>query len=250
MKITRLSWAGLLLESTTTSIYIDPLQNVTHMAPFLGEPKFPVFSVPFAKTLIASALITHIHQDHFDLPLLRELIGSKGDVWGPSAVKNAGKEDGLDVSDVKLYETFMAGDFRVTAVPAVDWIGDEQVSYIISDGKHTIIHGGDTNWHGYWWPIAKKYGPFDAAFLPVNGVIGVVPGVNPPAGMFGTMTPAQAVSATRILGAEVLVPMHYAQFHNAPAYTQFPDLENVLDQSGVEQGIKIRRLKDGETIEL
>ncbi|WP_316762316.1 MBL fold metallo-hydrolase [Pedobacter aquatilis] len=249
MKITRLSWAGLLLESTTTSLYIDPLQNVAHIAPFLGEPKFPMLPIPFAKTLIASALITHVHPDHFDLSLLRELIGSKGDIWGPDSVKNAGEEEGLSVSSVKLYETFMAGDFKITAVPAVDWVGDDQVSYIISDGKHTIIHGGDTNWHGYWWPIAKQYGPFDAAFLPINGVVGEVPGVTPAVGMFGTMTPAQAVSATRILEATILVPMHYAQFHNAPGYTQFPDLDNVLDQSGLEQGIKIRRMEDGEMIE-
>ncbi|MCX2486263.1 hypothetical protein [Pedobacter sp. MR2016-24] len=40
MKITRLSWAGLLLESPSTTLYIDPLQNVENMAPFLGLPKF------------------------------------------------------------------------------------------------------------------------------------------------------------------------------------------------------------------
>jgi len=248
MKITRLSWAGLMLESATTTLYIDPLQNVAHMKPFLGEPKFPVLSVPFANTLTANVLITHIHPDHFDQPLLRELTGGKGAIWGPGTVKAAGAETGLDITAVKLHETFIVGDFQVTAVPAVDWIGDEQVSYVVSDGKHTIIHGGDTNWHGYWWPVATQFGPFDAAFLPVNGVVGAVPGVSPAADEFGTITPAQAVTATRILGAKILVPMHYAQFHNAPMYTQYPDLENVLDQSGKEQGIEIRRLKDGETI--
>jgi L-ascorbate metabolism protein UlaG (beta-lactamase superfamily) len=111
-----------------------------------------------------------------------------------------------------------------------------------------IIHGGDTNWHGYWWPIARKYGLFDATFLPVNGVVGKIPGIIPTSDMFGTMTPDQAVTATRILGAKTLVPMHYAQFHNPPAYSQFPDLENVLTQAGVTQEIDIHCLKDGETI--
>jgi len=64
------------------------------------------------------------------------------------------------------------------------------------------------------------------------------------------MTPKQSVTATRILGAKILVPMHYAQFHNAPAYTQFPDVDRELDQWGVEQEITIQRLKDGETIVL
>lgn len=248
MKITRLSWAGLMLESATTTLYIDPLQNVANMKPFLGEPKFPVMSVPFANTLTANALITHLHQDHFDQPLLQELIGNRGAIWGPGTVKVAGAQTGLNINAVKLHETFMIGDFKVTAVPAVDWIGDEQVSYVINDGKHTILHGGDTNWHGYWWPIAQQYGPFDIAFLPVNGVVGAVPGVLPTARMFGTMTPEQAVTATQILAAKRLVPMHYAQFHNAPLYTQYPNLDNVLDQSGKELGIEIARMKDGDSI--
>lgn len=250
MKITRLSWAGLIIESATTTIYIDPLQNVANMAPFLGLPKFPIFPISQAETGQANVLITHIHQDHFDQALLPELLKDDGTLWGPEPVYNIALNNGLNATSTKLYETFSVGDFQVTAVPAVDWIGDEQVSYVISDGKHTIFHGGDTNWHGYWWPVAKKYGPFDATFLPVNGVVGAVPQVTPASEMFGTMTPAQAVTATRILGAKTLVPMHYAQFYNPPAYTQYPDLDHVLDQSGTEQEIIIRRLKDGETINL
>jgi L-ascorbate metabolism protein UlaG (beta-lactamase superfamily) len=250
MKITRLSWAGLMLESATTTIYIDPLQYMDNLVQFSGEPKFPILNVPFATTPSANALVTHIHPDHFDTQLLSELIGSKGIIVGPDAIKALGAENGLAINGVKLYETFTIGDFQITPVPAVDWIGDDQVSYVISDGKHTIIHGGDTNWHGWWWPIARQFGPFDLTFLPVNGVVGQVPGVIPFSDMHGTMTPDQAVTATRILGSKTLVPMHYALFHNPPAYIQFPDLENELTKAGETQDINIHRLKDGETITL
>lgn len=245
MKITRLSWAGLMIESPSTTLYIDPLQNVTNMAPFLGLPKFPVFPVPQPKAGKANVLVTHIHQDHFDQPLLNEMLKDGGALWGPEPVYSVALKNGLHATCTKLYETFTIGDFRVTAVPAVDWIGDEQVSYVISDGKNTIFHGGDTNWHGYWWRVEKQFGPFDATFLPVNGVVGAVPQVTPASEMFGTMTPMQAVTATRIMGAKTLVPMHYAQFYNPPLYTQYPDLDNVLDQSGTAQEVIIRRLKDG-----
>ena len=250
MKITRLSWAGLLLESPSTTLYIDPLQNVENMEPFLGEPKFPIFPIPAPQTGKANALITHIHQDHFDRPYLSALLQHNGELWGPAPVYDIALEMGLNASLAKVYETFFIGDFHITAVPAVDWIGDEQISYVISDGKHTIFHGGDTNWHGYWWKIAQLFGPIDLTFLPVNGVVGAVPQVNPPSEMFGTMTPMQAVTATRILGASAIIPMHYAQFNNPPLYTQFPDIEQELDQSGAQQGISIRRLKDGEVIDL
>lgn len=250
MKITRLSWAGLMLESDSTTLYIDPLQNVSGMVSFLGHPQFPIFPIPEPKTGKANALITHIHQDHFDRPYLLELLKDNGELWGPDPVYDIAKNMGLNASFPELYETFFIGDFHITAVPAVDWIGDEQVSYVISDGKHTIFHGGDTNWHGYWWKIAQQLGPIDFAFLPVNGVVGAVPQVSPPSEMLGTMTPMQAVTATRILGATALIPMHYAQFNNPPLYTQFADIDEALDQSGDSQKIAIRRLKDGETIEL
>lgn len=248
MKITRLSWAGLLIESRNTTLYIDPLQNTDYMEPFLGAPKFPVFPIGFSKTNSITALITHIHPDHFDRAFLKELLVNNSTLWGPEPVYKEAVKSNLNAAMPRLNETFTIGDFYITAVPAVDWIGDEQISYIVSDGKHTIIHGGDTNWHGYWWKLAEKYGPFDAAFLPVNGVVGAVPGVNPASEMFGTMTPLQAATATRILGAKELIPMHYAQFFNPPLYSQFPDIENALDEAGRSQEIIIRRLKDGEAI--
>jgi len=248
MKITRLSWAGLMIESKSTTIYIDPLQNVINMSPFIGDPKFPIFTVPFPKTEKANVLITHIHQDHFDIPLLHKLVANTGQLWGPEPVYQVAVENGLDANMVTLYETFNIGDFEITPVSAVDWIGDDQVSYVIKHEQKTIYHGGDTNWHGYWWKVATKYGPFDIAFLPVNGVVGAIPRISPVSRMLGTMSPMQAVTAARILGSPFLVPMHYGQFINPPLYTQYPDLENVLDQEGIEQNIIIRRLKDGETI--
>ena len=242
--------AGLLIEGSTTTLYIDPLQNVANMEPFLGTPKFPIFPISTTKIGIARALITHIHQDHFDQPFLKELLANYGELWGPQPVYTEALKSNLKATIAKINETFTIGDFTITAVPAVDWIGDEQISYVISDGKHTILHGGESNWHGYWWQIAKNYGPFDATFLPVNGVVGAVPQVVPAIEMFGTMTPAQAVSATRILGSKQLIPMHYTQFFNPPLYTQFPDIDNALDNSEKDQEILIRRLKDGEILEL
>jgi len=215
MKIKRLSWAGLMVESATTTIYIDPLQNVAGMKFFVDEPKFPIYPVPKPEIGKANALVTHIHQDHFDQALLGELLTDGGSLWGPEPVYSVSIKNGLQANCPKLYETFSIGDFKITAVPAVDWIGDEQFSYVISDGKHTVYHGGDTNWHGYWWKVARQFGPFDITFLPVNGVVGSVPGVIPASEMSGTMNPMQAVTATRILGAKpwFLCTMHSFSTH-------------------------------------
>jgi L-ascorbate metabolism protein UlaG (beta-lactamase superfamily) len=248
MKITKLSWAGLMLESGDTTLYIDPLQNVDEIAPFVGEPKFPLLTVPFPKAGLANVLVTHVHGDHFDHLLLTKLLANKGLIWGPEPVRQSALNYGLRASIARPYDTFYVGEFTITPVPAVDWIGEDQVSYVITDGVHTIFHGGDTNWHGYWWAIGERFGPFDIAFLPVNGVFGALPGQELTSDMSGTMNPDQAVTAARILRAGSLVPIHYAQFNNPPGYNEFPDLDHILDQAGLKQNIVIRRLTDGEII--
>ncbi|HEY4613457.1 MAG TPA: hypothetical protein VII11_10775 [Bacteroidota bacterium] len=60
-------------------------------------------------------------------------------------------------------------DFVAIPVPAVDGFGHPQVSWIVQGGDKKIIHCGDTLWHGYWRDIAIAYGPFDIAFMPING---------------------------------------------------------------------------------
>lgn len=248
MKITRLSWAGLMVQSASTTLYIDPLQNVESMATIIGPPRFPIFPIPMKKDHINHALITHVHPDHFDIELLAPLLSSKGEMWAPEPVCSIALEKGLKANPAKLYEPITIGDLKITPVPAVDWVGDEQVSYVISDGKYSIFHGGDTNWHGYWWKIAKRFGPFNLVFLPVNGVVGYLPGISPISNMSGTMNPAQAVTATRLLGSQILVPMHYGQFEYPPQYNEYPDIDKNMDIAGKDQQINIYRMKDGEVV--
>ena len=61
----------------------------------------------------------------------------------------------------------------VTPVASLDWRGtdSDQVAWVVEGAGARIIHCGDTMWHGNWWQIARDHGPFDVAFLPVNGVI-------------------------------------------------------------------------------
>lgn len=237
-----------MLESGDTTLYIDPLQNLDVISPFVGVAKFPAFPVPYPKANMANVLITHIHADHYDEQLLKQLLADKGLLWGPEQVRKSAVNISLRASIARLYDTFYVGEFKVTPVPAVDWVGEDQVSYVISDGIHTVFHGGDTNWHGYWWTIAERFGPFDAAFLPVNGVVGSLPGQDLISDMSGTMNPDQAVTAARILKAGYLVPIHYAQFNNPPTYNEFPEVDKTLDQAGLKQHVTIRKLKDGDTI--
>src|SRR4029079_15968121 len=95
----------------------------------------------------------------------------------------------------------------VAAVPASDGLGEQQVSWILTCGNRRFIHCGDTLWHGRFGEYGRQYGPFDAAFLPINGFQRIH--LNPPTGQPSSLTPEQAVSAAVLLRATTLVPIHY-----------------------------------------
>ena len=75
---------------------------------------------------------------------------------------------------------------------------------MISAGGQRFIHCGDTVWHGAWRKWGAVYGPFDTAFLPINGAIQAE---EPPSEVPLSLTPEQAVDATILLGAKRLVPI-------------------------------------------
>ena len=96
----------------------------------------------------------------------------------------------------------MAAGLEFTAVPAVDGFGSPQVSWVVSDGETRLIHCGDTLWHGYWWQIAERFGPFDLAFLPINAAVAEFEYLQPPSELPAVLTPEQAAGAGHVLGRE------------------------------------------------
>ena len=68
-----------------------------------------------------------------------------------------------------------SGRSAITALPAVDGLGDPQVSWLVEAEGQRVLHLGDTIFHGYWWRMARRHGPFDLVFAPINGAGGRLP---------------------------------------------------------------------------
>jgi L-ascorbate metabolism protein UlaG (beta-lactamase superfamily) len=133
----------------------------------------------------------------------------------------------------------------VRPVPAVDGFGASagQVSWIIHVAGKTFIHCGDTLWHGEWWSYSKAYGPFDAAYMPINGVH--IPGFRPQSLMPATMTPEQAVAACVVMGAKLISPIHFGH-HDPDGYQEYPDAVPTLLATAKERGLPVEYLEVGE----
>lgn len=244
MIVTRLNWAGLRISDGISSVVIDPFYHVNQN--FFGEAQVKFVSLKEYGD-VDSVFITHTHSDHFDPKEIVKTYGVDIPVFVPiESLCDAKKTELKNVSGVQLGQRTSIGAIEVTASFSVDGLGDPQYSWVIQSGDKRIIHCGDTLWHGYWWKIAQEYGPFDMAFLPINGAI-----INDSdlisSGQPICMNPEQAVSAAAVLEARELVPIHFGAFHNPPIYNQTPRYLDRLVEAAKARNVSISMYQPGES---
>jgi L-ascorbate metabolism protein UlaG (beta-lactamase superfamily) len=252
MKALTLGWAGVELEHDGVRLAIDPFADLGPFAAFAG----PDLELRAPEPGLAAVLLTHLHRDHAD-PVT--LAGLGAPVLGPRRGEGPGHESvdrveaeleaaGISVERLEPGDSQQFGPFTVTAVDATDGLGDPQVSWVVAAGDTRVFHGGDTLWHGAWWRIAKRYGPFDAAFLPANGARTAFPWMEPAADMPACLTPEQAVQAARALGARELVAVHHGSFGHDQFYRPVPDVPGALAAAAAEAGVSARAAFAGEVM--
>lgn len=155
--------------------------------------------------------------------------------------------DRIRATTTRMWQPIDAGPFRVTAVPSHDWRGDDQVAWVVEIDGRRMIHCGDTIWHGRWYEIARRYRSFDAAFLPINGVLTRLPGFTPTR-VPATLTPEQAIEAAVVLRARRACPIHHGLFHRPPRYVEQPDVLARFEAAARRRGIEAVAPRDGELL--
>jgi L-ascorbate metabolism protein UlaG (beta-lactamase superfamily) len=138
----------------------------------------------------------------------------------------------------------------VTALPAVDGLGDPQLSWAVRASDRVVAHFGDTMFHGYWWRIRERVGPIDVALMPINGPALDLPHTQPPSPLSSALTPEQAVVAAGLLRARVVVPIHYEGFDVDERYTPVRDALSTFVAAAAAAGVKVRVLDAGESLDL
>ncbi len=241
LRIQRLGWAGVRLVAGETTLFVDATV----------DPSEPA-SVPLeARTPERFALVTHFHGDHCQPEALRVVFNARSRlVCDRDTALRVGDRE-VPLLPVPLYQPeFLSprtADFAVFAVPASDGLGSPQVSWVIDGGGHRVFHAGDTQVHGQFWNIGRAYGPFDVAFLPINGFRqtgGRTARV--PAAM--SLTPEQAVDVALILRARRVVPIHYGGA--SPGYAEVPDPVGAFVKAARAAGLAETVLASGATLNL
>jgi L-ascorbate metabolism protein UlaG (beta-lactamase superfamily) len=247
MIIRKLGWAGIEIESDGQRLAIDPIVGLGDLEQFTGPP---LTELPPASGPLDAALVTHLHRDHADpealadVPLVLRPAVDDGEFLETAATT---AQEAIGGTVVAPWETIGAGAFTVTAVPAVDGFGDPQVSYAVEADGRRILHCGDTLFHGHWWRIRMRCGPFDAVFLPVNGATCQFPHRAPASPFVADLDPEQAAAAAAILEAPIAVPIHYDTIHAPPVYAQVDD---PVGRFAAAAGDRARVLAIGEELAL
>lgn len=259
MKIHRLGWAGIELEHEGEVLVIDLLEDDEPLGAALAlDQPLPSAGHPGGTD---GALVSHLHADHTDptalrralrpgAPILRPVAGRGPYAQEPGALamEEALRSRGLNAEQVNVWDSRTIGAFHVTAVPAIDGLGDPQVSWVVEAGGTRILHGGDTMAHGFWWGIRAFVGAIDVALLPINGpVLEDVPGHTPSNPFPAVLLPEQAAAAAHILGARRAVPIHYG-LDRPPLYAQTPHALQRFERSARELGIDPVVLEPGQEL--
>lgn len=238
LRAQRLAWAGVRLQLPDSTLLIDPLVSPEAWGRALPDRLVPVDDTA-GETHV---LVTHTHSDHFDGTAVATALKNGGVLAYPAGLQPSPWPQGARARPSALWEPQLLGDFTATPVPASDGYGDTQVSWVVSAGGRRIFHGGDTQWHGNWWRIGRQFGPFDAAFLPINGAR--FGWREPASGQPGVLAPEQAVAAAVILGARVLVPIHYG-VSGMDKYVEVDDPLGRVRQAARERDVPLQIMEPG-----
>ena len=265
MRARWLGWAGVEVEADGSTALIDPLGDPLAMYAPLGEAGAgavpPELASPTSKGSAVVGCVTHLHRDHCDAGALSAALADGAPLLEPERGGGEGLENlGLAQAEYELRQTSLqrrvigawesveVEPFSITALPAVDGGGDPQVSWLLEADGARVLHLGDTIFHGFWWRMMLRRGPFDVVFAPINGAVIDLPHRQPSSPFEAAMTPEQAAVAGEILGAQIVVPIHYGGLQQDPLYTPILDAADRFRQASRGRSFEARVLAPGESL--
>ncbi len=142
-------------------------------------------------------LVTHAHESHFDVEGIRAVAKPDALLAGPaSAVR--GVFGHAHLRDVEPGDVFDHGRFTVHVTHAFHPEGDyhpqsEGVGYVVEAEGRRLYHAGDTGIHHGMHFLED----IDVALVPIGGLF--------------NLSMHEAVSATKLINPDIVVPMHYGR---------------------------------------
>lgn len=257
MEIRWLGWAGVEIAVGDATVVVDPLADAGAVFAPLGEEatrNLPEVVPPTGGAAVAGC-VTHLHRDHADAAALRSALAPGAPLFEPGRDADFALAHADAELDAALFDRHAlhpgqsqrVGDFTITALPAVDGIGDPQLAWLVEAEGKRVLHLGDTIWHGYWWRMKRDHGPFDVVLIPVNGAVLTFPHRKPASPFPGALSPDQAAVAAGILGAELTIPIHFDGYEVPGVYMP---VEGAAEKFADASSVDVRILEPGDRLDV
>ena len=180
----RATWVGhstVLLQLGDVNVLTDPMWG-DRASPFSWAgprrhvpPAFPLAALPPVDVV----LMSHDHYDHLDADTVRTLATAHPDArWvAPLGVGARLLAMGVQqVVELDWGEETNAAGLQITCTPAQHFSGRSLVDrdttlwcgFAVRAAGVCVFYAGDTGYHPAFTDIAKRYGPFDLALLPIG----------------------------------------------------------------------------------
>jgi len=211
-RITWLGHASWLVQLDGASLLVDPVFSEaipSEPVPLRIRRNAPAPPQAAQLPRIDRTLVSHNHYDHYDR---RSVLAAGAPVLTGAGV---GKGLPLPVRELRWWETDEIREgLRVTFVPSQHWSrrGFFDVNrtlwggFVIEGSRSRLYHSGDTAYFEGFGEIGARFGPLDAALLPIGAY-------DPPWFMEKQhLNPEQAVQAFADLRARLFVAMHWGTF--------------------------------------
>lgn len=216
--VLRLRWlgqAGFVIHTADVSALIDPWLSPHELR---IRPPAVVTELPDALDWI---LVTHEHEDHLDIPLIRDLVARRPTlrivIPTPLAARVSEHVPFARIVPVQPGDQLDQEGLRLNVVPAIHGVSvpdgysagpqgkpTPYVGYVLRLGQITVYHAGDTILSESLIKTLSSMG-IDVALLPINGR----DFFRESAGVLGNLNADEAVQLASVIGARLLVPMHY-----------------------------------------
>jgi L-ascorbate metabolism protein UlaG (beta-lactamase superfamily) len=238
LALTWIGHASFLVQFPDLNLIVDPnFANWLFLLKRLKRPGIRPQDLP----PIDVVLLTHAHFDHFHKPSLRKLPPSPKIAVLPWGCGSLAKRLGFErVVELRWWESFGAGDWRVTLVPAKHWgartLRDAHRGwggFLIEHQGRRIYHAGDSAYFEGFAEIGQRFRP-EIALLPIGAYF-------PDSFRNVHMGPDEAVKAFRDLRADWLVPMHYGTFKLSFEEMDEPErwLRQLVDSEGLHRHLRV-----------
>ena len=241
LALTWIGHASFLVQFEGLNALIDPnFANWLFLLKRLRRPGLRLEELP----PIDLVLLTHAHFDHFHKPTLRRLPSAKVGVmpWGCGSL--ARRLGFGRIIELRWWESFSSGDWKVTLVPAKHWgartLRDEHRGYggfVLEHRGRRVYHAGDSAYFDGFQDIGERMKP-ELSLLPIGAYY-------PDSFRRVHMGPDEAMKAFRDLAAQWFVPMHFGTFKLSFESMEEPAawLRRLALEAGL--GERVRFLEEG-----